>query len=152
MASRVNQHLERVRALHPKIRDKALAAFAQARAENIGITCTSGVRTYQQQNALYAQGRTSSGRIVTNARAGRSYHNFGLALDFCVIRGGKAVFDARDPWWKRFVRICKANGLAWGGDFRSFPDPPHMQMRGAPSLASLRKQYPKGWRPKPRKA
>ena len=38
-------------------------------------------RSFDEQNHLYAQGRTKPGKIVTYAKGGQSYHNFGLAFE-----------------------------------------------------------------------
>ena len=48
-----------------------------------------GRRTMEEQAALFAKGRTSGGRIVTKAKPGQSYHNYGLAFDWVPLRVGK---------------------------------------------------------------
>lgn len=55
----------------------------------IKLRVAQATRTIAQQNALYAQGRTAPGRIVTNAKGGESYHNYGLAIDVIEIKNGK---------------------------------------------------------------
>ena len=40
----------------------------------------------EEQTALYAIGRTSPGKVVTKARAGESYHNYGLAFDWVPLK------------------------------------------------------------------
>ena len=45
-----------------------------------------GFRSFEEQSALYAKGRTSGGRIVTKAKAGESYHNYGLAFDWVPVK------------------------------------------------------------------
>ncbi len=106
----------------------------------------SALRTYAEQTRLYAQGRSAPGSKVTNAKAGESYHNFGLAFDFAVIRDGRAVWDQNLQEWKLFVAICKNSGFEWGGDWRTFKDYPHLQLSESPALAELRKSFPHGWR------
>lgn len=138
----LNQHLDRLAHCEPGLRRKALACFAKGR--KLGAICVRGLATFAEQNALYAQGRTKPGRIVTNARGGQSYHNFGLAFDFCIVRRGRALFDTSDPAWRAFVKIAKAAGFVQGD--RGNYDPPHFQPRKVPSLASLRRKYPKGYR------
>lgn len=139
-----DMHLERLDGLQPSAREKARAAFGQAENEGLGVLLTSGLRTYAEQDELYAQGRTKPGKVVTNARAGESYHNFGLAFDFVVVKAGRAVWDPKHPDWKRFVRIAKAHGYAWGGDWPN-PDNPHFQTKTLPSLTSLRAKFPGGY-------
>ncbi|KPC97761.1 Peptidoglycan L-alanyl-D-glutamate endopeptidase CwlK precursor [Geobacillus sp. BCO2] len=75
---------KRLSGLHPLVADKARALIRKAYEEGIYIIITQGFRTIEEQNRLYALGRTKPGRIVTNARGGYSYHNFGLAFDVCV--------------------------------------------------------------------
>lgn len=143
-----DMHLERLDGLQPDARSKALAAFNQGRQEGLSIMVTSALRTFKEQAELYAQGRTKPGKgIVTNAEPGESYHNFGLAFDFVVMEGPKAIWNQNNPQWKRFVQIAKAHGLDWGGDWKKFPDYPHFQLKGAPTLPSLRARFPQGFKP-----
>lgn len=51
-----------------------------------------GRRTMEEQAALYAIGRTSPGKVVTKAKAGQSYHNYGLAFDWAPLKPA-----AKDP-------------------------------------------------------
>jgi peptidoglycan L-alanyl-D-glutamate endopeptidase CwlK len=45
-----------------------------------------GRRTMEEQTALYSLGRSAPGRIVTKAKAGESYHNYGLAFDWAPLK------------------------------------------------------------------
>jgi hypothetical protein len=139
-------HVERLNGLQAKGRRLAKAAFADAAKEGVGVMTTQGLRTFAEQQRLFNQGRSTPGRIVTNARPGQSFHNFGLAFDFVVVRNGQAVWDQEDKDWRRFVEICKGHGLEWGGDWRSFKDFPHFQVADAPDLKELISAFPHGWR------
>lgn len=130
--------------LQPHVEKKALEALAQAEKEGLDILITDGLRTYAEQNELYAKGRTKPGNIVTNAKAGESYHNFGLAFDMVVIKGGKAVWSV-GPEWRRFAAIAKSKGFKWGGDWTSFKDYPHFEMTGGLTLAQCRAKWPNGY-------
>lgn len=114
------------------------------------ITCT--YRTPQDQNILYAQGRTTPGRIVTNARAGESMHQYRVAYDCVPMRGGKPVWGTKgdglddDPTdddkddlelWQRMAEIGKKLGLEWAGDWRKFREFPHFQFTGGLTLADF---------------
>ena len=88
---------------------------------------------------------TAPGNVVTNAKPGYSHHNFGLAFDFAVLKEGRPLWDQNHPHWNEFVRIAKEEGFAWGGDWSSFKDYPHLELANAPSLASLRVRFPRGW-------
>jgi len=56
-----------------------------------------GRRTMEEQAMLYAQGRTRPGKIITQAKPGQSYHNYGLAFDWVPLRVGKG--DLLDTNW-----------------------------------------------------
>lgn len=73
--------LQRINLLHPKLRDEALKIYEEAEDElkNFRLRFTYTLRTFQEQELLFSQGRTRPGKIVTNARAGKSFHNYGLA-------------------------------------------------------------------------
>lgn len=141
-----NTNQKRLAELQPHVRDAAQKALAEAEKAGLDILVTQGLRTFAEQNELYAQGRTKPGKIVTNAKAGQSYHNFGLAFDFCLIENGKACWDVNNKW-KQFVNICKKQGFEWGGDWTSFKDYPHFEMTGGLSLAQCRAKWPNGWKP-----
>lgn len=125
--------------INPTLREKAVRLIEQSYAEGIWILITQGLRTIAEQNALYAQGRTTSGKVITNARGGYSYHNFGLAFDFAVYNpDGKTINWTVDSKWKRVGALGKALGLEWGGEFRSIVDYPHFQLTFGLSTAQLR--------------
>lgn len=102
----------------------------------IRVKLVSGYRSFEEQNRLYALGRTKPGRIVTKARGGYSWHNFGLAADYAFISGGQLTWNGP---WKLFGRIARECGLEWGGDWRKFPDRPHVQWRRGKTLAEMRR-------------
>lgn len=98
------------------------------------VTCT--YRNGIDQDALYAQGRTAPGKMVTNARAGESRHNHvgadfkpaALAFDICIMNHGKCDWDIANPNWKNAGKIGKSVGLEWAGDWQSFKEYPHFQI------------------------
>ena len=124
--------------LEPSIQDKARALLSAAKAEGIDLVVTQGLRTMEEQAALYAQGRTAPGPIVTNAKPGSSWHNFGLAFDVAVVQGGKVTWPTDEALWQKIGAIGKAQGLIWGGDFESFKDRPHFQFTGGLTLEQAR--------------
>lgn len=87
-----------------------------------------GYRSEERSDALYAQGRTAPGPIVTNAKGGQSPHNFGAAADVYPYRNGKPVEDPLAPEWAELGRLANKHGLTWGGDFRSLKDKPHVEL------------------------
>lgn len=124
--------------VHPLVATKARQLIERAYKGGINIIITQGLRTIEEQNELYAQGRTKTGKIVTNARGGYSYHNFGLAFDFAILNADGSVNWNVDEKWKRVGALGKSLGLEWGGDWRDFPDYPHFQLTFGLSLADLR--------------
>lgn len=117
---------------------------AQPICDRTGITIEviSGLRSWQQQAALYAQGRTKPGAIVTKARPGSSWHNYGLAIDLGLFANGKYL-DSADP--KRADRIYKelgalaaTMGIEWAGTWKTFTESPHFQNRFGMSIAEAK--------------
>ena len=118
--------------LHP-LTQKAARAFlgvAKTIAAKVGcdVKMISGTRSYMEQDALFARGRTTPGKKVTNAAAGHSNHNFGLAFDIGVFRGRE--YCGEHPLYNELGTLGKSLGLEWGGDWK-FCDEPHYQMRPA---------------------
>ena len=147
--------IERLAPLHPLLRTKILVVIATMEARGIACRVTQGLRTWEEQDALYAQGRTQDSqrrgeKIVTNARGGFSSHNFGLAVDLVpeLIPGG--AFDpdwqSGDDHYKAMQQAARDQGLVCGADWRSLPDPPHFQLAGVPVTPSneMRELYKTG--------
>ena len=115
--------------LLPQVQPLARALIESAAAIGIAIKVISGTRTYEEQNALYEQGRTKPGRVVTNARGGYSNHNFGIAFDIGVFEGGRYLPES--PAYKAVGAIGMKLGLEWGGNWKTIQDEPHFQLRPA---------------------
>lgn len=138
--------IDRVNKLHPKIRKEVAALIDKAEAQlpaNVKIRVVQGLRTIEEQNALYAQGRTKPGPVVTNAKGGKSYHNYGLAIDFCLMYGGVVSWKVNADWMK-VVAVFKAAGYTWGGNFRSIKDYPHLEKSFGYSVSQLLAKYNAG--------
>tara|TARA_R110000868_G_scaffold366664_2_gene629568 strand:+ start:48 stop:512 length:465 start_codon:yes stop_codon:yes gene_type:complete len=100
-----------------------------------------GLRTFENQAALYAQGRTLPGAIVTDAKPGESAHNYGCASDWCLWVGNKPVWPAvGDIFWIEFSRAVVVSGGDWGGHFYK-PDCPHVQLSLKVSWKSVGEIY-----------
>lgn len=119
-------------------RKRAKAFIAACAAEGIDLLVTSTYRDNESQDALYAQGRTAPGPIVTRAKAGYSFHNFRCALDVVPIVHGKPCWDAKNPVWDKVGALGKAQGLEWGRDWTRFSESPHFQFTGGLTLEQLR--------------
>lgn len=94
---------------------------------NLTVKVICGTRSYSEQDALYAQGRTKSGTKVTNARGGYSNHNFGLAFDLGIFNSSKAYLTAGTYYDKIAADVPPASNLIWGGTW-TFHDSPHYQL------------------------
>ena len=92
---------KKLQGVHPLVAGKARQLIEQAYKEGINVIITQGLRTVEEQNELYAQGRTKPGKIVTNAKGGYSYHNYGLAFDFAVLNADGSVNWNVNEKWKR---------------------------------------------------
>lgn len=126
----VDERSERnIRTLHPRVQPCARALLHAAAAKGWSFKVTSGLRTYAEQDALYAQGRTAPGPKVTNATGGFSNHNFGIAFDVTLFDGKTPLYES--PLYKALAAIGIDLGLEWGGAWRSLKDEPHYQLRPA---------------------
>lgn len=123
--------------LLPQVRSRVEAFLKAAEEAGIDLLVTSTYRDNASQDALYAQGRTAPGKVVTNAKAGQSYHNYRCAVDVVPLRNGKPVWDTKDPVWQTVGRLGKAAGLEWAGDWKRFKEFPHFQYTGGLTLAQL---------------
>jgi peptidoglycan L-alanyl-D-glutamate endopeptidase CwlK len=129
--------IKRIELLHPKIKDEAIQIYSEiCETLSNGVMCrfSHTLRTIEEQNDLYAKGRTIKGQIVTNAKGGQSFHNYGLAIDIVLIIDGKATWDRGTDFdrdgqsdFMEVVKIFKKYGWFWGGDFRTFKDYPHFE-------------------------
>jgi LAS superfamily LD-carboxypeptidase LdcB len=111
-------------------------------AEGLTFKITSARRTFAEQTALYAKGRTAKGPKVTNGRAGFSWHNFGTAYDLTLFSGKNPVWDS--PKYARAGEIGEELGLEWGGRWKKLVDRPHFQRRMTLTLAEARSKWPTG--------
>lgn len=113
--------------LLPEVQPIARALIQKSVEMGINIKIISGLRTYEEQDALYAQGRTTPGNIVTNARGGHSNHNFGIAFDVGMFEGNKYLPESTK--YKVVGALGMDLGLEWGGNWKSIVDQPHFQLR-----------------------
>ena len=122
--------------LVPPAKQRAQAFVEAAKAKGIDLLVTSTYRDNESQDALYAQGRTTPGNVVTRAKAGQSWHNYRCALDVVPLVNGKAIWDDQ-AMWKQVGEIGKSCGLEWAGDWVTFKEFPHFQYTGGLTLAQL---------------
>jgi peptidoglycan L-alanyl-D-glutamate endopeptidase CwlK len=123
--------------LVPPAKQRAQAFVEAAKAKGIDLLVTSTYRDHESQAALYAQGRTTPGAVVTKAKPGQSWHNHRCALDVVALVNGKPVWSTTDPIWQKIGEIGKSCGLEWAGDWKDFKEFPHFQYTGGLTIAQL---------------
>jgi len=106
--------------------------------EGIDLLITSTYRDNESQEALYEQGRTRPGKIVTNAKPGESWHNYRCAIDVVPLINGKPNWDGSDPIWETIGELGERAGLEWAGRWRTFKELAHFQYTGGLTLADLK--------------
>lgn len=150
--------INRAYALHPKLRKEVIDTIDEIEASfpmTVAVRIVQGLRTFAEQDAIYAQGRTKQGPVVTNARGGMSFHNYGVAIDFVLLydKDGNGIFEALSwdtnydfdkdgqPDWQKVVGAFKAKGWDWGGDWHSLKDNPHLQKTFGLSISAMLARY-----------
>ena len=132
--------------LLPKVRPvmEAFVLEAKKHFQEKGVDCIviAGTRTWAEQDAIYAQGRTKPGKIVSRARGGESRHNFGLAIDLGLFVNKKYLEDS--PFYDHIGPIvAKFPQLEWGGNWK-FVDEPHVEFKTGLTLAAMRERVKTG--------
>lgn len=112
--------------------------------KGVSVEVISGLRSWAAQAALYASGRTKAGPIVTKAKPGSSWHNYGLAIDLGLFKNGVYLDEKKpaeaDKLYAEIGRIAEANGIEWAGHWKTFPETPHFQVTFGLSLAQARER------------
>jgi len=129
--------------LHPELQTIANKFLEKCKAAGLNVLITETWRSEAEQNALYAQGRTTPGNIVTNCKYPQSPHCWGVAFDFCRNVKGQEYTDS-DSFFSKVGAVGKTLGLAWGGDWKGFVDKPHLELaKYLPnnSVKTLQAQY-----------
>lgn len=151
--------------VHPILQAWTLKIVEAAAYHNLYFAAFMGLRTWELQDALYSQGREQldvvnarrslaglgpitaeeNKKIVTNARGGDSWHNYGLAVD--LVEDGDAQ-QAGVQWsWSKNLdylslgKVVQTTRLEWGGLWKSIKDYPHIQMTCGLSLAIAKDRY-----------
>jgi peptidoglycan L-alanyl-D-glutamate endopeptidase CwlK len=113
--------------------------FIELCKENqIDLLVTSTYRDFESQAALYNQGRKTEGKIVTNANAGDSFHNYRCAVDVVPLLNGKPEWDGSNSIWAKVGALGKEAGLEWAGDWLKFKELAHFQYTSGKTIAQLK--------------
>lgn len=127
-----------VNSLLPQVAAMCRAHVAACRSAGIDILITCTYRDDAEQARLYAQGRTTPGAKVTNAKPGQSMHNYHVAYDIVPMRNGKPVWGTKGEdgkLWETVGALGEAQGLEWAGRWKTFKEFPHFQFTGGHPLA-----------------
>lgn len=131
---------ERLSHVDPQVAVRVRAMAADLKAQGINVVVASGYRSIAEQNALYAQGRTKGGGIVTNAPGGYSFHNYGLAVDVVPLDSkGQPNWNLGKAIWDKIGAAGKKQGLEWGD--RGYTDLPHFQLRAGNTPQQLLAEF-----------
>ena len=141
--------IERIKTAHPKLRAELSKIYIEANGKlaNSRLRFAYVLRTFKEQTELF-----NKRPKVTNAKAGQSYHNYGLAVDIVLLYDSdgngtydKASWDVFKDWdkdgiadWQEVVKVFKKYGWEWGGEFKSFKDLPHFQKTFGKSWQQLK--------------
>ena len=112
--------------LKPELKVLMTKFLKECEKQGLNILVTQGFRSVQEQNNLYALGRTKPGKIVTNAKGIQSKHCKGMAFDICFLVNKCASYNGD---WEKVGSIGSKLGLIWGGYWKSFPDRPHFEIQ-----------------------
>jgi peptidoglycan LD-endopeptidase CwlK len=139
-----HQRSERnIATLHIKAQEAARKFLKLVTSAGIDARIISGVRSYAEQDKLFAKGRTEPGSIVTNARGGQSNHNFGIAWDIGIFDGAGGYLP-NSSLYDKAAQVGKLSELEWGGDWQSFKDKPHYQLVTNLPIKDVREHFEKG--------
>jgi peptidoglycan L-alanyl-D-glutamate endopeptidase CwlK len=127
--------ITKLQSVYPGLADKIVVLASTLESQGILIRVVQGLRTWIQQDVLYAQGRTTRGSIITNVQGGYSFHCFGLAVDCAPSQFGPGQpyspdWNASHPVWRLMETKGRDLGLVSGAFWRTFVDAPHFQMNG----------------------
>lgn len=135
-----------IQTLHLKAQRAARTFLRAVLDAGINARIISGTRTYAQQNQLYRKGRFGNPPPkVTNARGGRSNHNFGIAWDIGIFENG--IYLGESPLYDRAAEVGLAVvgfPLEWGGNWTDFLDKPHYQLATGLAIQFVRLRFETG--------
>lgn len=122
--------------LHPRVAPLCQSFIDKCAEAGIRVLITSTYRDVECQDALYAQGRTTPGHIVTNAKGGQSFHNYHVAFDFLPMVNGKPQWQ-NEALFEKCGVIAEGIGLEWAGRWTTFKELAHCQLTDGLKLADF---------------
>jgi len=136
--------------LHPVVLPRARLWLAACAVRGLPLLVIETRRTMAVARAYWVTGRMplkdalvyyaaaglrpikdEDNKIITKAKPGQSWHQYGCALDFAPLVNGQIdwVYDPEFPadHWDEIADEAKKVGFKWGGDWRTFKDRPHVE-------------------------
>ena len=136
---------EKIKTLHPEIRNATSSMLTNLKKDNVNVEISLATRTYEEQDRLYSKGRNEKGeiidesKVVTYAKGGQSYHNFGLAFDVEVYNeNGTKNWNKQSEAWQKVINEGKKQGFVAGAEWNDFPDLPHFENSFGNTQSALR--------------
>jgi len=133
--------------LHPFFRDRIILLIQLCKKKGIELAVVETYRTAAKQNEY-----KTLGQKYTRSGAGRSKHQYGMAVDVVPLEDSMAQWDDK-TLWKKVGVIGESLGLRWGGRWRTLYDPGHFEWTGgltsvdlglgkSPAIPNEKKYYP----------
>lgn len=135
--------MRNINALHPELQQKIAELRRLCEKQGLKIGIGECLRTVEEQDAFYAQGRTKPGNKVTNAKGSTysSQHQWGIAADF-YRNDGAGLYNESGNFFYRVGALARSVGLGWGGDWKSPVDKPHLYLpQWGSTTAHLKQLY-----------
>jgi peptidoglycan LD-endopeptidase CwlK len=117
---------ERLKGCKPALVRKVGAIIRDLAGHGIHAVVVDGKRSQARQDELYAQGRTTPGKVVTQVR--HSKHTEGKAADIWFVVNGKTTCEVPARYWDLLGSSARAHNLTWGGDWK-WRDRPHVELK-----------------------
>ena len=129
--------------LHPELQEIIPKLISECKSKDLIIGISECFRTVEEQDDLYAKGRTTGGSKVTKAKGSTysSMHQWGVAFDF-YRDDGSGAYNEKGDFFKKVGAVGKGYDLIWGGDWTSIVDKPHFQLSTwGDTPSELKKEY-----------
>jgi peptidoglycan L-alanyl-D-glutamate endopeptidase CwlK len=142
--------------LHPEFTKTVEKLLSLCEQNNFPITIYCGLRTFEEQAVLYGHGRTriqiemaqvhyrnpeTKERFLkacvskpkeprkTNAIPGKSFHNYGLAIDGAPLEADKSInWNVQNPKWEMWADFGEQVGCESAARWKDFKEYPHLQI------------------------
>jgi peptidoglycan L-alanyl-D-glutamate endopeptidase CwlK len=129
---------KKLASLHADLRPKVEAILASLKQQNFQPKVFYGWRSVAVQLDLFEKGNTTVKFSYHNAQKPDGTPN-AYAADIVDSRWGWGDAAETNGFWTAMGKVAKEQGLTWGGDWTSFRDVAHVEIKGK-SLADVKKE------------